>query len=250
MGGSAVEGRGPVLEAIKGGRQIDKLFIVRGETDRAILRIVSLARQAGAAVSEVDRRKLDKMSVTHSHQGVIAVIPAREYVSLQELISEAQRRETPPFLIVCDGIEDPHNLGAIIRTAEVTGACGVIIPKHRSVGLTASVSRASAGALEHMPVSRVGSMASALRELKDGGFWLFAADMEGGTPLYSADFQRACAIVIGSEGEGVSRLVKEACDYVVSLPMFGKTGSLNASNAAAVIMYELIRQRISSTKVQ
>lgn len=241
-----VEGRNPVLEALRAGRRIDKLYTVRGEQDGTLRYIVAKAREAGAAVVEVDRRKLDQMSHTRAHQGVIAMMPARDYADLDAVLDAAEAAGKDPFVVLCDGITDPSNLGAIIRSAEVAGADVVVVQKRRSAGLTATVSKASAGALEHMPVARVANMPTLVEQLKKRGFWVFAADGAGDRTIYEADFTGKCALVIGSEGEGVSRLVLERCDFAVKIPMFGKITSLNASAAAAVILFEAVRQRVKS----
>jgi 23S rRNA (guanosine2251-2'-O)-methyltransferase len=195
-------------------------------------------------VVEADRRKLDGMSRTHSHQGVIALAAIREYVTPDDILRIAREKGEPPLVVVCDELSDPHNLGAVIRTAECAGAHGVIIPKRRSAGLTAVVAKTSAGAVSHVPVARVPNIPSLLKELKDGGLWIFGADASGGTALYEADLKGPCAIVIGSEGTGMGRLVREGCDFLVSIPMRGKLNSLNASAAAAILLYEAVRQRL------
>ena len=237
-----IEGRNAVAEAIRSGVSIDKLYIAKGETDRTLARLAADAKRTGAVVVEADRRKLDAMSLTHSHQGVIAVAAAQPYATVEDILRAAEERGEKPLLVVCDEISDPHNLGAIIRTAECAGAHGVIIPKRRSVGLTWAVGKASAGAVEHLPVARVGNLASTLEELKARGLWVYAADMDG-APWCQTDFTGPVALVIGSEGRGVSRLVKEKADFVVSLPLKGKINSLNASVAAGILCYEVSRQR-------
>jgi 23S rRNA (guanosine2251-2'-O)-methyltransferase len=238
-----IEGRNAVLEAIKAERTLDKVYVAGGDTDATLSYIISLARQSGAAISRCDRRKLDAMSETKAHQGVIAVAAAHVYATVDEMLASAAAAGKPPLLILCDGITDPHNLGAIIRTAEVSGAHGVIIPKNRSVGLTPAVDKASAGALEYLPVARVSNLSTCIADLKKRGIWIFGAAAQSEISLFQADFKRACAIVIGSEGDGISRVVRDACDYTVGIPMFGKISSLNASNAAAVLLYEAVRQR-------
>ena len=238
-----VEGRNPVLEALRAGRKIDKLYVQKGERDNTLRFLTAKAREAGAAIVEVDRHKLDQMSRTRAHQGVIATMPARDYADLEEILDRAEREGREPMLVLCDGITDPANLGAIIRSAEIAGCDAVVVPKRRSAGLTATVSKASAGALEHLPVARVANLPTLINELKERGFWCFAADGDGDRNIYQADFRGKCAIVIGSEGEGVSRLVLERCDVVVKIPMYGKITSLNASAAAAVILFEAVRQR-------
>ena len=240
-----IEGRNAVLEALRAGRAIDKIYIARGETDRTLGHIAGKARERGITVSDCDRRKLDAMSVTKAHQGVIAVCAVREYASIDDIFAAAEERGEAPFIVVCDEISDPHNLGAIIRSAECAGAHGVIIPKHRSAGLTAVVGKTSAGAAEHLAVARVASIASALEELKARGLWVYGAAAEGSSPMWNTDFSGPVALVIGSEGEGLGRLVRERCDFLVSIPLRGKVSSLNASTAAAVLMYEVLRQMMS-----
>jgi 23S rRNA (guanosine2251-2'-O)-methyltransferase len=238
-----IEGRNAVLEAIRAGRTIDKVFLAAGSTDRALDRIGAMAKQAGAVVVTVDRRKLDTMSATGAHQGVIAAVAAHTYCTLESILNTAKERGEAPLLILCDELADPHNLGAIIRTAECAGAHGVVITKRRSVGLTAVVDKAAAGALEYMPVARVTNMTQAIQTLKKQGVWVYGAAMGADTDLYHADFAGPTAIVIGSEGFGMSRLVEEQCDVKVGIPMAGRITSLNASAAAAVMLYEAVRQR-------
>ena len=238
-----LEGRNAVTEALSAGRTIDKLFVADGDTDRALARICAMAKQAGAVVVPTDRRKLDYMSATGAHQGVIAMVAAHDYASIDDILKKAQDAGEPPLIVICDELSDPHNLGAIIRTAECAGAHGIIIPKRRSVGLTAVVGKASAGALEYMPVARVSNIAAAIDTLKKAGVWVYGTAAGGDTTLYRADLKSAAAIVIGNEGEGMSRLVSEACDFKVSIPMHGRISSLNASNAAAILLYEAVRQR-------
>ena len=240
-----IEGRNAVLEALRAGRALDKVYIARGETDKALAHIAGLARERGVSVSDCDRRKLDAMSVTKAHQGVIAVCAVREYASLDDILALAESRGEAPFVVVCDEISDPHNLGAIIRSAECVGAHGVVIPKRRSAGLTAVVGKTSAGAAEHLPVARVANISAALQELKDRGLWVYGAAAEGSSPMWETDLTGPLALVIGSEGEGLGRLVRERCDFLVSFPLRGKVGSLNASTAAAVLMYEVLRQKLA-----
>ncbi len=238
-----IEGRNAVMEALRAGRAIDKLFINRGEVDRTLGHIASTARDKGVVVVECDRRKLDFMSQTHAHQGVIAVCAVREYCSVDDIFAIAGERGELPFVIVCDEISDGHNLGAIIRSAECAGAHGVIIPKRRSAGLTAIVDKASAGAAEHMAIARVPNLPAAIRELKERGLWIYGTAADGQSDLWHTDFTGPLALVIGSEGDGMGRLVAESCDFIVSLPMKGRVSSLNASAAAAITMYEILRQR-------
>lgn len=240
-----IEGRNAVLEALRAGRALDKVYIARGETDKALAHIAGLARERGVSVSDCDRRKLDAMSVTKAHQGVIAVCAVREYASLDDILALAESRGEAPFVVVCDEISDPHNLGAIIRSAECVGAHGVVIPRRRSAGLTAVVGKTSAGAAEHLPVARVANISAALQELKDRGLWVYGAAAEGSSPMWETDLTGPLALVIGSEGEGLGRLVRERCDFLVSIPLRGKVGSLNASTASAVLMYEVLRQKLA-----
>lgn len=238
-----IEGRNAVIEALRAGRAIDKIYIARGDVDKTLGHIASKAREKGIVVTECDRRKLDFMSQTHAHQGVIAVAAVREYCSVEDILSVAAERGEAPFVIICDEISDPHNLGAVIRSAECAGAHGVIIPKRRSAGLTAIVDKSSAGAAEHMAIARVPNITAAIRELKDRGLWIYGTAAEGKSDLWHTDFTGPLALVIGSEGDGMGRLVSESCDFTVSLPMKGRVTSLNASAAAAVAMYEVLRQR-------
>ena len=240
-----IEGRNAVTEALRSGTAIDKVYLAKGETDRTLSRIAADAKKAGAVVVEADRRKLDAMSLTHSHQGVIAVAAVRAYATVEDILSIAQARGEKPLLVVCDEISDPHNLGAIIRTAECAGAHGVVIPKRRSAGLTAVVAKSSAGAVSYLPVARVPNIPALLKDLKKQGIWVFGAAAEGTVSLYGADFKNAAAIVIGSEGDGMTRLVRENCDFLVSIPMKGRISSLNASAAAAILLYEALRQRLA-----
>ena len=238
-----IEGRNALTEALRSGRTIDKVFIAAGETDRGLQRLAADAKEAGAVVVPVDRRKLDAMSQSHSHQGVIALVAAREYFTLEDILQEAADRGEAPLIVICDELSDPHNLGAILRTAECAGAHGVVIPKRRSVGLTAVVAKASAGAVEYMKVARVTNITAAIEELKKQGVWVFGTTAEGSIPMYQADLKGPTAIVIGSEGDGMSRLVRQNCDVTVHIPMKGRITSLNASNAASILLYEAVRQR-------
>ena len=241
--GTYIEGRNAVTEALRAGTALDKLYIARGETDHTLGRIAAQARKSGVVVVECDRRKLDAMSETHSHQGVIAVAAAQAYAAVEDILQRAADRGEPPLVVVCDEISDPHNLGAIIRTAECAGAHGVIIPKRRSAGLTAVVAKTSAGAVSYLPVARVPNIPSLLKDLQKRGLWIFGTAAGGTTALYDADLRSPAAIVIGSEGDGMGRLVRESCDFLVSIPMKGSISSLNASAAAAILLYEALRQR-------
>ncbi len=239
-----LEGRNALQEALRAGRTIDKVFIASGDTDKALQRLAAEAKEAGAVVVPVDRRKLDNMSFTRSHQGVIALAAAHEYATIDEILEEANRRGESALIVICDELTDPHNLGAILRSAECAGAHGVIIPKRRSVGLTATVAKASAGAMEYMKVARVTNINSAIAELKEKGVWVFGTAAEGSVPMYQANLTVPAAIVIGNEGDGMSPLVRKNCDVMVNIPMNGRISSLNASAAASILLYEAVRQRL------
>ncbi len=238
-----LEGRNAVLEALRSGRRLDKLCIAEGAVDRSLSRLAAMAAEQGTVVVSCARRKLDAMSLTGAHQGVIAMAAAHEYAELDDVLANAEQKGENPLIVICDELNDPHNLGAILRTAECVGAHGIIIPKRRSVGLTATVAKASAGAIEYMPVVRVSNIAATIRELKSHGVWIFGTAADGDTELYDADFTCPAAIVIGSEGTGMSRIVSESCDIRIRIPMKGHVSSLNASAAAAVLLYEAFRRR-------
>lgn len=235
-----IAGRNAVTEALKSGRPLDSVLVAKGDRQGSISAIIAKCRQLNVPVKEVDSRKLDFMA--QNHQGVIAVAACKEYASLEDLFKVAQERGEKPFFIVCDELEDPHNLGAILRTAEAAGAHGVIVPRRRSVGLTSTVYKASAGAVEYVPVARVANIADTLRELKKQGLWIYGLDMDGET-WCQTDLTDAMALVVGSEGRGISRLVREQCDFILSLPMAGQINSLNASVACGIVLYEVARQR-------
>lgn len=237
-----IEGRNPVIEAIRAGKPIDKLYILDGCNDGPMMTIKREAKKKEIFIKYVDRERLDRMSQTGKHQGVIAYAAAYEYSELEDIFELAAKRGESPFVIILDNIEDPHNLGAIIRTANLAGAHGVIIPKNRAVGLTSTVARTSAGALNYTPVVRVTNIVRTIEELKKQGMWFVCADMEG-TRMYDLDLKGSIGLVIGNEGEGVSRLVKESCDMVAAIPMKGDIDSLNASVATGVLAYEIVRQR-------
>ncbi|MBQ8025554.1 MAG: 23S rRNA (guanosine(2251)-2'-O)-methyltransferase RlmB [Oscillospiraceae bacterium] len=238
-----IEGRNAVIEALRAGRAIDKVYIAKGDTDAALGHIASSARDAGAVVVEADRRKLDSMSFTHAHQGVIALTSVKAYSTVEEILALARAKNEPPLVVICDEISDPHNLGAIIRTAEAAGAHGIIIPKRRSAGITPIVGKTSAGAVEYLPVARVPNLTAVIRQLKEEGLWIFGTAADGDVELWQTDMRQPTAVVIGSEGDGMGRLVAENCDFKVSIPMFGKVSSLNASVSAAILIYEAVRQR-------
>ena len=238
-----IEGRNAVIEALRSGKPVDKIYIQDGCQDGPILTIKREAKKHDTLIKYVSRERLDQMSDTGRHQGVIAVAGAYEYAQLEDILTAARDRGEPPFLFLLDNIEDPHNLGAIIRTANLAGAHGVIIPKNRAVGLTATVARTSAGALNYMPVARVTNLVKTIEDLKKEGLWFVCADMDG-TRMYDLDLRGPIGLVIGSEGEGVGRLVKEKCDMTAAIPMRGNIDSLNASVAAGVLAYEIVRQRL------
>lgn len=239
-----IEGRNAVIEAFRSGKPIDKVYIQDGVQDGPVQTIKREAKKHDTIVKFVEKERLDQMSKTGKHQGVIAMAAAYEYAEVEDILEAARKKEEAPFIFLLDNIEDPHNLGAIIRTANLCGAHGVIIPKNRAVGLTATVARTSAGALNYTPVARVTNMAKTIEDLKKEGMWFVCADM-GGTTMYQLDLKGPIGLVIGNEGEGVGRLVKEKCDFIASIPMKGDIDSLNASVAAGVLAYEIVRQRLS-----
>lgn len=236
-------GRNAVIELLKSGREIENVLIAKGEREGSINRIIAMCREKGIVVKNVDRKKLDFMCGNGNHQGVVANVPAHSYCTVDDILEYAKSKGEPPFIVICDEIEDSHNLGAIIRSAEACGVHGIIIPKRRNVGLNFIVAKTSCGALEHMRVARVSNLASEIESLKKKNIWVYCADMDG-QPWCKTDFSGGCALVIGSEGNGVGRLIKEKCDVTVSLPMLGKVNSLNASVAAGIIMYEITKQRL------
>lgn len=239
-----IEGRNAVLEAFRSGKTIDKLYVLKGCQDGPINSILREARKRDTIISFVSKERLDQMSETKKHQGVIAQGAVYEYAEVEDMLKLAEERGESPFLILLDNIEDPHNLGAIIRTANLAGAHGVIIPKRRAAGLTATVAKASAGALNYTPVAKVTNLGSTIEELKKRGLWFVCADMDG-TVMYELDLKGPIGLVIGNEGDGVSRLIREKCDYVASIPVRGEVDSLNASVAAGVLAYEIVRQRMN-----
>lgn len=237
-----IYGRNAVMEALKGEREIDKILVQKGEKEGSVIKIISLAKSKAVVVQEVEKAKLDELTGREKHQGVLAYVAAHEYVTVEDILEEAKEKGEAPFVLILDNIQDPHNLGAIIRTAHNAGVHGIIIPKRRAVGLTGTVAKASAGALEYMKVAKVSNIVQTIRELKEKGLWIACADMDGRT-LYEENLTGPIGIVVGSEGEGVSKLTKENCDYIVSVPMYGKVTSLNASVAASLMVYEVVRQR-------
>lgn len=238
-----IEGRNAVLEAFRAGKTVDKLYVLDGCQDGPVRSIVREARKRGTILIFVTKERLDQLSETGKHQGVIAQTAVYAYAQLEELLARAQEKGEAPFLILLDGIEDPHNLGAVIRTANLAGAHGVVIPKRRAAGLTATVAKASAGALNYTPVAKVTNLSAAIEELKKAGMWFVCADMDG-TPMYELDLKGPIGLVIGGEGEGVSKLVRERCDMAAAIPMKGDIDSLNASVACGVLAYEIVRQRL------
>lgn len=242
-----IEGRNAVLEAFRSGKAVDKLFILDGCQDGPVRTIAREARKKDTIVNYVSKERLDQLSQTGAHQGVIAQVAAWEYASVEDILARAEEKGQPPFLFVLDGIEDPHNLGAIIRTANLAGAHGVIIPKRHAAGLTSVVAKTSAGALNYTPVAKVTNIARTIEELKERGIWFVCADMDGET-MYDLNLTGPIGLVIGNEGAGVGRLVREACDFTASIPMHGDIDSLNASVAAGVLAYEIVRQRMNASK--
>ena len=241
-----IEGRNAVLELLETDRDVNKIWVSKGEKHGSILKILSLAKQKKILTVEVEKNKLDQMAQTPNHQGVIAVVPPYNYCEVEEILEEAKKRGENPFIIILDGIEDPHNLGSIIRTAETAGAHGVIIPKRRAASVNSTVSKVAAGAVEHMKIARVNNIKDTICDLKEQGVWIYGTDMNTDTYYYQEDYKGSCAFVIGSEGFGMGRLVKENCDFLVKIPMKGKITSLNASVSAGIVMYEVVKQRESS----
>lgn len=238
-----IEGRNAVIEAFRAGKTVDKIFVQEHLKEGSMNTVIREAKKHDTVINYVKKERLDQMSETGKHQGVIAYIAAYQYATVDDILKKAEEKGESPFVVILDDIEDPHNLGAIIRTANLAGAHGVIIPKHRAAGLTATVVKASAGAINYTPVAKVTNISKTIEELKEKGLWFVCADM-GGTTMYDLDLNGAIGLVIGNEGKGVSRLVKEKCDFVASIPMFGNIDSLNASVAAGVLAYEIVRQRL------
>jgi len=239
-----IEGRNAVLEAFRSGKTIDKVFLLDGCMDGPLKTITREAKKQDTIINYVNKERLENLSETGKHQGVIAMAAAYEYAEIEDILAKAEEKGEPPFIVLLDGIEDPHNLGAIIRTANLAGAHGVIIPKRRAVGLTATVAKTSAGALNYTPVAKVTNLTQTIKELKEKGMWFVGADM-GGETMYNLDLKGPIGVIIGSEGEGISKLVKENCDFIASIPMKGDIDSLNASVAAGVLAFEIVRQRMS-----
>ena len=239
---NVVIGRNAVRELLADGRDVDKIYITSGDREGSINLLLGIAGERGIPIFECDKAKLDSIARGGRHQGIIAIAAEHNYATVDEILACAESRGEPPFVVICDGIEDPHNLGAIIRSAECAGAHGVIIPKRRAVGLTSTVAKSSAGALMHQRIAKVTNLATTVDELKERGLWIYGADMDG-EAYYRTDMKGAVALVLGSEGFGISRLVKEKCDFIVSIPLYGRVNSLNVSCAAAVILTEIARQR-------
>jgi len=238
-----IEGRNPVLEALKAGREIDKILVAKGSEKGSIQKIIGIAKEKKIPIQYVERQKIDQLSETHAHQGVMAFVAAYSYTEFEEILQRTEQKEGAPFLLLLDGITDPHNLGSILRTADAAGVDGVVIPKRNAVGLTATVAKTSAGAVEYVPVAKVSNLSQAIDKLKRNGFWIIGADMDGEKDYYHEELTGKIALLIGSEGAGIGRLLKEKCDFLVRIPMKGKVSSLNASVAASILMYEAVRQR-------
>lgn len=239
-----VEGRNPVLELLESGKDINKIFIQSGEKNGSITKLIAKAKEKKIVMVEVQKSKLDEMSETKNHQGVIAIVPPFEYCDVYDILEYAKEKKEKPFIIILDGIEDPHNLGSIIRTAETSGAHGIIIPKRRAVAVNATVAKTSAGAVEHVKIARVSNINDTIKYLKENGVWIYGTDGEAKNMYYKQDFRDSTAIIIGSEGIGMSDLVKKNCDGLVKIPMKGKINSLNASVSAGIVMYEVVKQRL------
>ncbi len=237
-------GRNAVTEALKSGRGINKLWIASGDREGSVAEIAALAKERGIVVQYVERAKIEALAGGHRHQGVLAYVAPVPYAELDDILKAAEEKGEAPFLVLLDELEDPHNLGALLRTADATGVHGILIPKRRSVSLNATVAKTSAGAVEYVPVARIGNIAQTLKKLKEKGFWVAGADMDGEKAYYEADLTGPLVLVVGSEGRGMSRLTKEACDFIVSMPMVGRINSLNASVAGSILMYESMRQRL------
>ena len=241
-------GRNAVTEALKSGRGINKLWIASGDREGSVAEIAALAKERGIVVQYVERAKIEALAGGHRHQGVLAYVAPVPYAELEDILKAAEAKGEAPFLVLLDELEDPHNLGALLRTADATGVHGILIPKRRSVSLNATVAKTSAGAVEYVPVARIGNIAQTLKKLKEKGFWVAGADMDGEKAYYEADLTGPLVLVVGSEGKGMSRLTKEACDFIVRMPMVGRINSLNASVAGSILMYESMRQRLAKKK--
>ena len=245
---SRIEGRNPVMEALKSDKNIDKLYIQKGDNQGSVIKIRKMAQDKKIPVVEIDKRKLDEMSERGNHQGVIAQIPPVDYVSVEDILKRAEEKGEAPFIVVLDEVEDPHNLGSVIRCANGAGVHGIIIPKHRSTGITATVAKVSAGACFYTPVARVTNLVRTIQDLKKKGIWFYGADMDGEKSVFETDFSGGCGIIVGNEGKGISRLVKEECDFLVQIPMRGEIQSLNASVSAGIFMYEAAKHKFKEDK--
>ncbi len=241
-----VEGRNSVIELLESGRDVNKIFITEGERHGSINKIISMAKERKIIITEISKAKMNQMAQTENNQGVIAIVPPFDYCEVEDILEEAKKRNEKPFILILDGIEDPHNLGSIIRTAETAGVHGIIIPKRRSASVNATVNKVSAGAVEHMKIARVNNINDTIKFLKENDIWIYGTDMQTDKYYYNEDFRGAVAIVIGSEGFGMNRLVKENCDFLIKIPMKGKITSLNASVSAGIVMYEAVKQRLNS----
>lgn len=243
-----IVGRNPVLEVLKTEKEIEKIYVSKGELKGSIKKIISIAKDKKIVIQYVDKKKLDQIANGINHQGVAALVTPYDYCSIDDILNKAKESEKPPFIIILDGIEDPHNLGSIIRTAECAGADGIIIPKRRAAQVTETVYKSSAGAVEHMLIAKVSNIPNTIDRLKEEGLWIYGADANGENYYFDVDLKGPVALVIGSEGKGISRLVKEKCDFLVKIPMYGKVSSLNASNAASILIYEVVRQSYGKGK--
>lgn len=241
-----VEGRNSVIELLESGRDVNKIFITEGERHGSINKIISMAKERKIIITEISKTKMNQIAQTENNQGVIAIVPPFDYCEVEDILEEAKKRNEKPFILILDGIEDPHNLGSIIRTAETAGVHGIIIPKRRSASVNATVNKVSAGAVEHMKIARVNNINDTIKFLKENNIWIYGTDMQTDKYYYNEDFRGAVAIVIGSEGFGMNRLVKENCDFLIKIPMKGKITSLNASVSAGIVMYEAVKQRLNS----
>lgn len=240
-----VEGRNSVIELLESGRDVNKIFITEGERHGSINKIISMAKERKIIITEISKTKMNQMAQTENNQGVIAIVPPFDYCEVEDILEEAKKRNEKPFILILDGIEDPHNLGSIIRTAETAGVHGIVIPKRRSASVNATVNKVSAGAVEHMKIARVNNINDTIKFLKENNIWIYGTDMQTDKYYYNEDFRGAVAIVIGSEGFGMNRLVKENCDFLIKIPMKGKITSLNASVSAGIVMYEAVKQRLN-----
>ncbi len=248
MNDQYIVGRNPVLEKLRTGKDVEKILVVKGEYKGSINKIIGIAKDRNIIIQQVDKNKLDQISGNNAHQGVAALVAPYEYSSIDEILNDAKQKGESPFVLILDGIEDPHNLGSIIRTAESGGAHGIIIPKRRAAQVTQTVYKSSAGAVEYLPVAKVTNISDTIDELKDRGLWVYGADMDGEEYYFDTELKGSIALVVGSEGKGISRLVKEKCDGLLRIPMTGKIASLNASNAASILIYEVVRQNHGSKR--